>query len=362
MALTRLLLAVGLAGAAAFAAAPDLALEEVSVLELRGALAGSRDVRWDGEHHLLFTCGLGVVRVPYRNGVLGEASVVVPEKGEGGIVIAQHLAASSEYLAVASPMSEMLWLERGGSGAGRLGSWQSADGGGISFFESIDLQGSRLAILGLMRSPAGMSPDGAVAWTADLGKAPVKLQPLAYSSAGKGARPFDACAAFGIGKVRLLNDGQILLAPGAEPGILLYSAEGKLERAWDTTRMGIDVRCDFGDAQLLIYGSDDGARRRFLAEMTVIDELFETALGPAALVRHPVGAGPRWSLFLLGADGVGDEIRFPWTSAEKNAEIAGDVRGDRLIMIQNVYHPGKGSRDARLIEARLVSKRPQVGE
>jgi hypothetical protein len=351
-------LVASLAGAGALAAAPALELVEVHSQDLPAQLAGARDVRWDGDEEILLSArGAGVVRLSYRQGRLGEPAVLVPEK-DGGIAIALHLAASPTFLAIASPMSEMLWQHRGrGAIAGRLGTWHSGDRTGLSFFEDIDLHGSRLAILGLMRAHDGMSRDGAIAWTADLGKSPVELRPLAYAVAGKGARPFDACSTFEIGRVRFLADGRLLLVPGAEPGIQLFSPAGHLLRTWDTARMGVDVRCNFGEKQMLQFAADDDARMRYLSKLTYVDEVFATTHGPAVLVKRPEPPGRRWTLYLLGDDGKVAEVAVPWALPSPNARIRGDIRGDRLILVATVYEPGRGDSRSKLIEARLAPKR-----
>lgn len=83
--------------------------------EVPHQIDGLRDVRWDGPDRLLVTAnGFGVAALSYQDGVLGEPVQIVPESSDGtvGIVIAVHLGASPTHLAVGSPVSELLWVDR----------------------------------------------------------------------------------------------------------------------------------------------------------------------------------------------------------------------------------------------------------
>jgi hypothetical protein len=223
----------------------------------------------------------------------------------------------------------------------------------ISFFEDIDLHGDRLAILGLMRSDTGMSPDGAVAWVGSIGPRDVDLQPVHYSAAGKGARPFDACSGFAAGKVRFLDDGRLLVVPGAEPGIFLYSTEGKLERTWDTVSLGLDLRCDFDDDTLLHFNSDVPARLEYIARFLTVDEALPTSPDPSLLLRRVDADETRWHMVLLHEDGSTTRIDVPVTASSRKAHLWGDVRGDRILLVLREFLPTPGEEWAELIELRL---------
>lgn len=336
------------------AAAAPLVLEEVQRARLHGDLARASDVRVEPNQVMFVSArGYGVARVPLKDGSPGEPELLIVENRSSGIVIAEHLGVSSSFVAVASPLSQLIWSgqdEEGGSGM--LGTWGSPERAPISFFEDIDVLGNRLAILGLMRSDTGMSPDGAIAWTGELGGDQVDLEPLAYAKSGKGARPFDACATFVVGKIRFLSEGRIFLLPGAEPGAYLYSAAGKLERSWDTAPLGLDMRCDFDDDTLLKLGSDTKARLEYVNRFITVDDVLPTAEGPGLLLRKVDEKGTSWRLALLRDEGGFDEMKVPVTSDSPHAHLRGDVLGERLFLVLR-YFERQPKSDAELIELRF---------
>ena len=79
------------------------------------------------------------------------------------LAIQKAMQAARKNLKTVSLKKDTLQYElRGTHGAtGQLGTWGSPDKAPISFFNDIDVYGRNLAILGLMRSDTGMSPDGA---------------------------------------------------------------------------------------------------------------------------------------------------------------------------------------------------------
>ena len=249
-------------------------------------------------------------------------------------MIPEMLGVSSRLLAVSSPMSQLLWIARGRQGmTGQLGTWGSPDEAPISFFNDIDVHGRELAILGLMRSDTGMSPDGAIAWIGELQDSAIALHPIAYSKAGKGARPFDRCSGFAVGKVRFLDDGRLILVPGAEPGIDLYSRDGRLQRTWDSVALGLDLRCDFDERTMLRYNSDVQARLDYINRFDTVDEVLPTSDGPALLIRSANEGGTNWRIVLLGEDGLTQVVTVPIHSQSRRARLRGDVFGDHLLLI-----------------------------
>jgi hypothetical protein len=346
--------------------ATQMAVEVVHRVSLLEQLAPVADARFDGETHLVLTVGkLGVVRVSYDGSALGVPEVLVPENPGAGVVLAENLAVSASHLAVASPASQMAWQRRQGEAdIERLGNWDTPETAPISYFEDIDLRGDRLAVLGLMRSDRGMSPDGAIAWTTTLGSDPPKLEPLAWAKAGKGARPFDACGGFLVGRLRFLDDGRLLVVPGAEPGIYLYSADGRLERTWDTAHFGIDLRCDFDDETMVRLGGDAAARHRYLAGFTTVDEILSTSAGPALVVREVAPKRTRWSLLLLPDTGVPRRIDLPIESTSPRAHLRGDAKRDRMLLILKHYmaQPDEGSELFELRLGRSMAKKSEAVE
>jgi hypothetical protein len=86
------------------------------------------------------------------------------------------------------------------------------------------------------------SPDGAIAWIGSLDKRLSDPRAAAFSTTGPGAAAMMACGGFGLGYVRLLADGSLLMIPGIQPKAELFDASGEPELAWDTAALGIDGR------------------------------------------------------------------------------------------------------------------------
>ena len=78
--------------------AAELTIESISDTELPEDLAAARDVRWDGEKHLLLAVERrGVVRIEYAGAKLGPSELLVPQGGPPGIFIPAHLASTDRF-------------------------------------------------------------------------------------------------------------------------------------------------------------------------------------------------------------------------------------------------------------------------
>ncbi|MEO8504576.1 MAG: hypothetical protein ABI609_11810 [Acidobacteriota bacterium] len=302
--------------------------------------------------------GLGVARVSYEDRKLGTVQKLMSEGGSDGVLLAEHLGLSFDFIAVASPINQLIWQSRKEPAmAGQLGEWGDHEHAPISFFEDIDLRGDRLAILGLMRAAHGMSPDGAIAWIGRLGSRAVPLRPIAFSAAGKGAAPVNSCAATSVGKIRFLSDGRLLVLPGAEPGIFVYSLEGKLLQTFDTAALGLDLHCDFDEATRMRFGSDVRARLDYLNRFTTVEEVLPLDRGPALILRSAGSWGTRWRVVLLGEGGANHEIPLPITSSSPNSHLRGDVLGSRIVLLQSEW-ASESAPKAEVLEFGLEAEAP----
>ena len=259
----------------------------------------------------------------------------------------------------------MLWRSRlPGGREGRLGTWWSEEPGhGISFFEDIDLRGNELVVLGLMRAPHGMGPDGAVAWRTVLDDTKPTLHPVLYSLAGAGARPFQACGLFGIGHVRFFPDGRLLIVPGAEPGVFVLSSDNRPVKTWDTGALGVDVRCDFPDEKMYLFAGNEVERWNYLKQFSFVDAALPTDFGVLLFVKAAASNGTsRWTA-ILERDGEPPlSFALPWESKSPYDRLSADIQGDKLILLISDRVPRAPPRAGRLIEARLtVSGEKPVG-
>lgn len=183
-----------------------------------------------------------------------------------------------------------------------LARWQERSPGAqahaisVEYLADLDLRGDRLLMIGVRRSPEGeLSSDAAIAWRADLGSG-AELEPVQRSAAGPGATTMQDCALVDLSHVRLLPGGGFVVVPGADPGVYLYDDQGRLIRAWDSSRLGLDTGCPPLREQASSLSGDPAARVRFLASRRVVDEVVALADGPALLVRSVAGDDVTWEL------------------------------------------------------------------
>ncbi|HVS03249.1 MAG TPA: hypothetical protein VMT16_10810 [Thermoanaerobaculia bacterium] len=325
------LLAAPLAPPASFASSPDAAagapgVQLVALVELPSSLAGARDVRWDGERALLIaTAEEGIQRLDLRHDPPRMLPLVRPSS-EGGPWLPTRLAASSRWLAFASPVRQAAWSAREGAAEFEV------SGHGLEFVEDVDLDDDRLLLLGTRRDEdRRYAPDGAIAWLLPLANGTDELQPVHFSSAGPGAEPMDHCGAFQIGAVRFLADGGFVIVPGAEPGVFRYDRKGRLARTWSTDPLGVDPSCRMSDEERKRHRHDP-ARFAWINRRPVVDEVIPWGTDFAAIVRRPGADGPRWQLAVFEGERISVSA-LPLAVPEPNARVKADTRGDQIALL-----------------------------
>ncbi len=286
------------------------------------------DVRWAGAESV-FLAVLPTGGVEYSlDPVNRDYRLATPAGfGEGGIGLTGRVAASEDYLAVASGMFLLGWKTRGGEV--RLDGRKSFEG-----IEDIDVFENRLATLGIRRGEDGrMAPDGAIAWVGSLDAGLADLKPVLFSTAGPGARPMDHCATFEIGAVRFQRDGTLVVVPGAEPGVFLYDPAGKLLHTWETEPLGLDVRCGFDDDQLQLLAANFLARWSWLNQFRTVEDVLPLAQGPGLVIRQVTDSGTRWDLTILRRNEPALTMPLPVTTPSTTAHLRGDVRGEKVLLL-----------------------------
>lgn len=309
-------------------------------------LAKARDVRWAGPGAVLLAAGhAGTLEVPLGPNGLGAPKLLVASLPQSGLErFHSRLGASPQFLLMASPVFSTFWHPR-----------SSADPGEVQTsyrFEAIidlDLAGDRLLLLGAQKDEQGrFAPDGAIAWTARLGKDLTEVKPLLRSTAGAGARPMDACGLMELGKVRFLRDGSLLVAPGVEPGVFRYTQEGRLVQTWQAEALGFDAGCGISDDEMYRFSASMAARYPWINQRRVLDEVLPLPDGPGFVVRTRSAGKTTWQL-KVPRGGKVDTYAIPVSSSEERSHLRGDVRDGRivLLLLDQVTHPPAGS--ARLL-------------
>jgi hypothetical protein len=322
-------------------------------------LARAADIRWDDDEHVLIAaCRDGTFRLPVVDdgrSLLERAYPPLPDMGHLGSQAL--LGASREFLVAAAPFHLMSWLPRTVPDPKPISIDMDFD-----TLTALDVSGDRLLVLGLQRLEKGtIAADGAIAWTARLGKKLTQVQPVQFSISGAGAHDMDACSDMHMGKVRFLPGGAFVVAPGAEPGIFIYDASGKLVRTWQAETVGFDAGCPITEKESDQYAADPRARFRWLNQRRVLDEILPLPGGIGFVIRTRANGLTRWELKVLTSGGKVIPYEIPVTSPSEYARLAGDVRGNRIAFLLNLDTrdtPPIGSHRLILAEVPQLSNPP----
>ncbi len=296
-------------------------------------LSRPADIRWDDDRYLLVAaCRDGTFRLPVDDdhSLLERTYGPLPDMG---VVDAQiHLGTSREFLVTAAPAHIMSWIPR-----------TVPDPKPVSIevnfntLLDLDVSGDRLLVLGLQKLEKGtLAADGAIAWTAKLGKKLTEVRPVQFSISGPGAHDTDACSEMQMGKVRFLPGGSFVVVPGGEPGIFVHDASGKLVKTWQTEVIGFDAGCPISEQEMYKYSANVQARYQWLNQRRVLDELLPLRTGIGFVIRSRSNGQTRWQLKVLPPDGKVTTYDIPVTSSSEYARLAGDVRGNRIAFLLNL--------------------------
>jgi hypothetical protein len=323
------------ATSAAAAPAPGPAahptLRVLSDVELPAELRLAVDVRWaSGSSVFLALKRSGVVEASLDGKGQPPKQLIAGEKVPGGFWLSWHVAASPTYLVAGAPFFSLTWR--------RLGSAERKE----EAFEGIhdlDLQGSRIAVVGARRDEAGkLAPEGAIAWTGSLDKGLADLKPLIFDAGGPGVPSMNACASLMLGATRFLADGSLVVVPGVQPGVYRYDAQGKLLHSWDTVALGVDTDCGgVGKPLAATLAANFPRRLAWINDRRIVDEVLPLPAGPGLLVRSVEQGQTRWGLKVLRSDGSAVVYDVPIRAPGPFGHLKGDVRGDRLILLRWEY-------------------------
>jgi hypothetical protein len=249
---------------------------------------------------------------------------------EGGrtslVFMPSRLAVSPETFVVAAPVLQLAWGQRANAPTPNLLS--------IAFVLDVDVHQDRVLILGARKNESGrLAPDGVIAWVGLVSDGLSTLKPVLVSKDGIGARSMDHCGILGSGAVRFQNDGSFVVAPGVERGIYLYGAAGKLRKAWDTASLGLHNTCEMERQQAWNLSADPEARKTWINQRRVVDDVLALPDGPALIVRERVETVTRWSLVRLYLDKAASSQDLPMISESDAHRLKGAVLGRKIAFL-----------------------------
>lgn len=281
-------------------------------------LAWPTDIRWDDAAHVVISdLERGIARV---NVATADPPELLPEWPADNRVGSRYmyLGRSQHFVATADLAFGLRWRGRGPG--------DSIVSQPIEYVADLDVYGDRLLLAGLRRDDAGrLGADGAFAWLAFLPDG--ALRPI-LPFTNRGA--IEDCAGFPVATVRFLNDGSFLIVPGAEPGIYLYDAQGRLQRNFDSEGLNLLSQCRMSRDEQALASSQPEARQRWINRHRIVDDVVELPSGPALLIRSREADVTRWELTPLGK---GEARRLPVTSPSPWAHLSADARNGGWLAI-----------------------------
>lgn len=317
--------------------APEPCFGPLTSVPLPESLAWARDIRFLGDQEVLISAyGAGLVRL--RLDRPGEAPKIEIPQGPPHTAAgsAGSIGASEQYLAIGGSHFAVGWQARKAGG-----SWIEDY---FEFTQDIDVQGERIALLGLRRGDdrRAYDQDGAYLWLGSLAAPNLEsLRPLAFSSDRGSARRMDACGPVGVGAVRFLEDSSIVAIPLAEPGVALFRPDGRLTRTWSNEEFGLDEGCDVTEEMLHRLSMDPQQQRKWINDRRVVEDILPLSGSAfAILVRHHGAGTTRWRMEFANAEGRLGTCELPLTVESPWVELRADYRGGRVVLLQGFRRHG----------------------
>lgn len=320
--LNRVLIAAGLLIHAVRALAAEPAIQYVA--SLPPELGTAWDVRWTAERRLVVALaekGIAEITTDFSK-LTVVARTTQP--------MFARLAVSDDFMIGAAPFGLVGWVRR--SDPRRIvGTDQFAA------VVDIDGWGNRLLLLGARRDERGRwSPDDAIAFLGEFSENGVKWRPVHFSTT-RNAMSMAYCEFLELGAVRFLRDGRFIIVPGAEPGVFLYSREGRLLRTWDTEGLGFVDRCSLNESERRSLGKDAVARFAWLNLRTTIDDVVVLDGKPALILRSVQQGRARWEILTLSEDGRYERVPLPQLAISDSTHLRADIRSGVLAVVLMEY-------------------------
>jgi len=287
---------------------------------LPAVLRSALDVRWSDDHSVVVN---GAIGGAYSLDVDApppvEARTIPLATDAGPFAYPIRLALSKEWLAAASTHGELAWRRRSDN------VMKTKPFGVVS---DIDVFQDRILILGGQRDEKKKwSPDGAIAWTATLGRNLSDMKPVLFANDGPATKLMGYCDFLDMGAVRYLADGSFIVVPGVQPGILQYDKAGKLVKTWPST--AFEDHCTMTLESATFLRTHPAERVAWTNRKRIVDDVVALPSGPAVVVRFVDGSTTSWELVPVAG---GAAIPIPLKgSAQAHLKI--DVRGNRLALL-----------------------------
>ena len=289
----------------------------------------ARDVRWASPNEVYLGAGKrGVVRTGVDS--TARAQYVVPGIDRGGVITAGRIGVGQKHLFFASGMGVYGWAPL----AGTSGTSGKVEEKSLISLMDIDARGDTAAILGADSGPLhGLERAGTILWQGSLSKGLADMRPVMKGRSEPGGMEMARCSILETGAIRYMRHGSLAVAPGVEPGVFRYGADGKLLKTWDTESLGIVDDCSLAESDLRLVARDLSERAKWYASRVIVDEVLPLPAGPALVLRRVENGVTKWDLVTLPYKGKSKRVALPLSMATPRAHVRGDVRGEQLLLL-----------------------------
>lgn len=317
---------------------------------LPGELERVKDVRWVGEDSIYVArSGEGTARLSLVPERTPEVSGTPLPGGHGARPrVHSMLGYSQGQLVVAAPFFEIVLDDAEGD---------PRYGPVFEGIEDVDIDHGRLAVLASRRDDEGI-PEPTIAWLIDVDDDAKERSLVRSVDSREGPWPIDSCASYDMGAVRFLPDGNLVVVPGVEPDVYLFSSEGRLLRTWPTEPLDLADDCDMSRKQVEHLALVEEERWKWLNRRRTVDEIVPLPGGDVGLIVRDATAGPgvRWSLVRLREDGGHSVHSLPFDSPTDRAFLRADVRAGKAVVLIGQWWSKDTDVDVapRLITGRFV--------
>ena len=240
----------------------------------------------------------------------------------------RRVAVTDRWIVVSS-LGQMAWRRNEGDDLGAGWSWKKERG----FFHDFDIQGDQILMLGFPDIDAfDRSSRGGVVWRANLPDGLDRWE-VVYESKEAYADLDVIRSEAALGSLRFLPRGGFLVVPSFVPGVLEFSAGGRLKSRWSNEELWAG---EHWGAERVWTGGEVTPESflSFLQARRTIDSIVALSEGPAILVREPDKGGARYRLGVLGSEVQWYDV--PALDISPVAQLRGFVDGRGHIVISGI--------------------------
>jgi hypothetical protein len=293
------------------------------------------NVRWASDRSVYLARAMhGLVEVALDPALTTIRQVIPdPEHLGKSFLSFEKLAVSSSHLAVSSIINDFAFRSLASEPDGTFSIGRAR----VRAIGAFDLLGDQIVFLG-DTVPQGLPrlDHGEALWIGTLSVNPAKdWTPIMNDRAGAPAPGLINCHTQQIGAVRFLGDGTALVVPGFQPGVLLFSAGGRLLHTWDSAAFGLDTPdcTSLTNEQRDLFASSYVPRYEFLNKYRTIEEILPLPQGPGLLIRYVAQGRVHWELKVLAGERI-LTYQVPITGELPYDRLHGDVRGGRIVLLR----------------------------